>query len=468
VFRRAFGNFRGKGPAVGFIAGKEGLIAKSMFGDVAVECRLPGERMAETLWLPFEFLADVAGKNDEPVDLEATGDDQVSVLWRTGNVPQIIKYDTKKPFEADKFPALPTAFTANPPGLLQALHEASEVTALEGVRYATNCIQLCPDGTVNATDGRQLLIQSGFSFPWKQAVLVPGNKVFTSPELPQDQPVAVAQSGDWVAVRAGRWMVYLRINDSRYPNVTQIISDPNSAKARCNLSKDDIRFLVETLPQLPCEDEDSFPVTIDLNGQVAIRARAADKEGEKAKPTEVVLTNSNWTGEPTRININRTYLQRAMKLGLHDLALYGEESALLCQSFDRKFLWMPLSSESAIPPADDAVRIESPQGKLAAIVPQPTNPRSIPPISEPTNTSGKAATNGHAKPEVANHKASSRKAAQQDLTALIEQAEKFRTAAHDLTHQANGLVKALKQHRRQSRAVQQTIAQLRTLRTLGV
>ena len=43
VLRRAFGNFRGNGPAIGFIADKAGLIVKSIFGDVAVECRLPGE-----------------------------------------------------------------------------------------------------------------------------------------------------------------------------------------------------------------------------------------------------------------------------------------------------------------------------------------------------------------------------------------------------------------------------------------
>jgi len=51
---------------------------------------------------------------------------------------------------------------------------------------------------------------------------------------------------------------------------------------------------------------------------------------------------------------------------------------------------------------------------------------------------------------------------------MIEQTEKLRTAAHDLMHQAGGLVKSLKQHRRQSRAVQNTIAQLRALKTLGV
>ena len=96
-------------------------------------------------------------------------------------------------------------------------------------------------------------------------------------------------------------------------------------------------------------------------------------------------------------------------------------------------------------------------------------------MSEPTtNTNGKAAsngraeTNGQAQSNGHVRRTSSRKAAQQDLTALIEQAEKIRTAAHDLMHQAGSLVKALKQHRRQSRAVQQTIAQLRTLKTLGV
>ena len=321
VLRRAFGNFRGNGPAIGFIADKAGLLVKSIYGDVAVECRLPGNRPTETLWLPFEFLADVAGKNDTEVDLELSGDGQISVQWRTGNVPQIVKYDAKEPFAADKFPVLPTAFTSNPVGLLQALDAAAEVTAHEGVRYAIDCIQLSPDGTINATDGRQALIQSGFTFPWPDAVLVPRNKVFTCAELPQDQPAAVARSGDWVAVSAGRWTVYLRITASRYPKVSRIVPDPDTAKTRCQFSKDDIRFLVETLPHLPCEDENHFPVTIDLNGQIVIRARPAEKEeeksqstdnegetakatdGEKAKPTEVVLTNSRCTGEPVRINI---------------------------------------------------------------------------------------------------------------------------------------------------------------------
>ncbi len=91
-----------------------------------------------------------------------------------------------------------------------------------------------------------------------------------------------------------------------------------------------------------------------------------------------------------------------------------------------------------------------------------------------TNSNGSAASNGngqnngHAKTNGQARKATGRKAELQDAAALIAQAEKFRSALHDLMHQANGLVKALKQHRRQSRAIQSTLDSIRQLKGLGV
>ena len=105
-------------------------------------------------------------------------------------------------------------------------------------------------------------------------------------------------------------------------------------------------------------------------------------------------------------------------------------------------------------------------------------------MSEPvSNSNGSAASNGnghattsgtasaHGQATKANgqtRKTTGRKAELQDAAALIEQAEKLRTALHDLMHQANGLVKALKQHRRQSRAIQSTLDSIRQLKGLGV
>ena len=214
----AFGNFRGTGPAIGFIASKEGLTMRSVYGDAAVEYRVPGERLPETIWLPFEFLADVEGKKDDPVELEAAGK-QVQVQWSAGNVPKSVKYDAKDP--ADKFPVLPATFTSNRPGLLQSLHEASEMTDPSAARFATHCVQLAADGTINATDGHQLLMQAGFAFPWKEGVLMPRTKVFASPELPQDQSAGIAQSGDWVVVSVGAWTCYLRTGVGAYSQVVE-------------------------------------------------------------------------------------------------------------------------------------------------------------------------------------------------------------------------------------------------------
>lgn len=350
VLRRAFGRFRGKGPAVGFFAEKEGLTVRSSYSNVAVEFRLPGERPTDTLWLPFEFLADVEGKSDEPVELTASSDNQISVQWRTGNVPQIANYESKIPDATESFPAQPIECGPEQIGLLQALHEASEVASDDNHRFAINCLQLDPNGSVTATDGRQLIICSGFSFPWQEPVLVQRSKVFASPELQQDKPVAVGQSGDWVAILSGRWTIFLRHNTGTFPNVSRSIVSPESAKARCQLSKDNVKFLIETLPQLPCDEDQHFPVTIDLNGHIAIRAKSADQ----VKPTEVLLTNSRWAGEPIRINTNRTYLQRALKLGIQDLCLYASDAALTGLGSNRRYVWMPLLADSAIPPAEGA------------------------------------------------------------------------------------------------------------------
>lgn len=75
--------------------------------------------------------------------------------------------------------------------------------------------------------------------------------------------------------------------------------------------------------------------------------------------------------------------------------------------------------------------------------------------------SNMAKVNGHARKSIG-------KAEQHDTAALIEQATKLRTSLHDLLHEASALVKALKQHRRQSRAIQNTLASLKQLKGLGV
>jgi hypothetical protein len=471
VFRRAFGT-RGPGPAVCFTAGVGTLSVKARFGDMAVEYTEPRDGTAETLWLPFQALGDFEGKKDEPVHIEPTGNGHVTVQWRDRGVPQLVRYDSVEPPDAGKFPSSPADFAENPPGLLKALVDAGDTTDPDSTRYALACIQLCAEGSVGATDGRQLLVQGGFTFPWQEAVLIPRSKFATSAELPRDQPVLVGKTGDWVAFRVGPWTFYMAINkEGRFPDLSRQIPRLTEATARCQLSPTDAEFLAQTLPSLPTDDVYNHPVTVELNGSIAVRARAADQP----KPTEILLTSSTWSGESIRLHTNRKYLARAAKLGFRELLVYGNKVPVLCHDENRQYVWALLDPESAIVPAEDAIRILSSGANSEAPVTQPRTRRRVSPVPEPaTNPNGSAAsngngqTNGHATKTNGQARRNTPKVRQQDLAGLIQQAETLRTVLRETLVKTNELLKGLKRHRRQSRALESTIASLRQLKGLGV
>ena len=84
-------------------------------------------------------------------------------------------------------------------------------------------------------------------------------------------------------------------------------------------------------------------------------------------------------------------------------------------------------------------------------------------------SNGQTKSNGQSKSNAQpGHKARHKADQQQGIDALIEQAEQLRTAQRENLVRTNDLVKALKRHRRQSRIVQNTLASLRQLKTIGV
>lgn len=471
VMHRALGT-RGPGPAVCFTVASGMLNVKAATHDIAVEYSEPATGPDESLWLPSQFLDDCQGKRDEPIHVERTGKQRATAQWRDGSVPQIVKYDSAPPRNADKFPTLPEVCTANPPSLLQAFSEASETADPGSVRYALGDVRLRgEEGSLAATDGRQLLVQKGFDLPWTGDVLVPRTKVFTAPELPGDQPVHVGRTKDWVSFGIGPWYVHLRIDEQgRFPNIEQIIRSAEQAVGVCRFSAADVTFLNETLPRLPMDRENDNRVTLDLNGQVILRAKTA----EQAQPTEVILSGSSWSGEPVRMNVNCRQITRALRLGLTDLYIYGDEAPVSWLDGSRTYLSSPLPKDGAIEPVEGAIRIESPANVSPSVSPppKPKSERKVQPVNESvTHTNGTVTTNGNGQAgnrTATNGQSRRPKAKGHDIAVLIEQAAKLRAALHEHMHEAGELVKALKAHRRQSRAVEQTLDQLRSLKGLGV
>ncbi len=460
VFRRAgigkaYGGYRQRAL---FLADQGTLRIRGLSCNAAVEYQAAHQGGPVEALLPLDLLAACEGSRPDPVQLDFGTDEKVTASWTDKRVPVVRDFATSAPDDTlPPFPPLPETFASNDPGLWLALREAAATTDQQPHRFALSCVQLCSSsGKIVATDGQQALVQSGFTFPWTEDLLVPASGVFGCRELPADQPIQVGKSEDWVTFKSGPWSISLKLEkDARFPDVTRHISDPSAATSHLHIADSDGDFLNDALPRLPCEDNTNCPVTLDLNGQVLIRGKAADQ----SRATELALSSSRLDGDPITVNSNREYLLRALRLGFRDVHFYGREQPVLCDGGGRQYVWALLSPESPIPSSPDLIRIASIQRQAGEASGHPQPRRSKATVSEPTPqtppTGDKPATKA-------------RRSSASKRPSPIEQAVVFRDALRTAVVQANELIRNLKQQKREARLVQTTLASLKQLQKVGV
>ncbi len=460
VFRRALNaSTRRPSPAVCFSSGPDGLSVQAVRSPVAVEYHAAGDYPLESIVVPLEALAQCAGRSDDVVTLERH-DEGAIIRWTDEGVPQLVQCDLLEAGTLPRFPTSQSAVADNPPSLLAALEDAVATTDPDAGRYALNHVQLRGEkGEIVSTDGRQLLIQRGFSFPWNDGLLILGSPVFGCKELAQGSSLKVAQSEDWIGFRIGPWTIFLLgESDGRFPEVDDHIRPAEDSVSRLEIGAVDAPFLVKSLRRLPMRDKTTQSVTVDLNGQVAIRAQSECQ----AAPTELVLVNSTYRGDAMRINTNRTILGRAVAMGFREFYLFGPESPVLCRDDHRSFVWATLDAQSAIKPHADAIRIESsakkPQSNSHTTrirrkrTPMTTN-HSTDSVSSPGNGSAASSSTTPDVPSVDD---------------LIVRADALKAALRESAAATSELISGLKRHRRKSKLVQNTLASLRQLQRFEV
>lgn len=442
-------------PQVEFQAVPEALIVRLTQPETAVEYRQPGVHPAETLRLPLSALADFEGRGQDLVTLEAGKDDQVMARWLDDGIPQAVEYGTADCTQPLDFPELPTEFVGNPPALLRALEEASKTAASEDVRFALHCLQLRGrSGEVVATDGKHLLLQGGYQFPWQDDVLISRSAVFGCKELSTDGPVEVGRLENLVALRIGPWTLYLHIDtNARFPQVEQVIPKLRDRTTTWRIAPDDAVFLARALPRLPGGDDEDKPLTVDLNGEVCVRARAAGQ----GRPTEVVLARCSFSGQPVRFSVNRQFLGRLLQLGFDELSIFGPDKPVLAQDNQRTLVVMPLPKEVVVAPRDDALRIVSAEGQPPVSNTEPQIKKKA--VSKPSgNGNGNVALRRTDKPVPENGSAG--------LGGLITEAQALRDVLRDVYGRANRLVVALRRNRKQTKWVAATLEGLKQLQQI--
>lgn len=332
--------------------------------DLAIEFSAPEPGPEVCLRMPLDAIDACAGRGDERVTFDVAGDDRVTIRWTDQGVPRRGEF-SQPPQNSDSFPASPETYVTSNPDLWTALGNAVECTDDQASRYALACLNLCGGtGKIEATDGRRALVQTGYRFGWEENFLVPGNKLLGYAEIAPSEGIEIGRTEDWVSLRFDRWLIQLRIQkEARFPNIEQVIPNPEFARSRLEISPGDADFLRTTLSRMPCDDAVHRPITLDLNGQILVRSR----ELSSACPVEVDLRSSKLEGDPITLNSDRRYLEHALRLGFRRVVFHAPNSPALAVDERRQFLWAVLDKGSAIPWHENAQRIESPRAvvKLA-------------------------------------------------------------------------------------------------------
>jgi hypothetical protein len=441
---------RGCWPLLLCRADQNGLVLQACQGDMALRYHLGGARPQDSLAFRASVLAEFEGRRDDPVELEQVAFGKGRARWVDCGVPRVIDLETVVPDGAPGFPGLPRQLTPMPVGFVRALDEAAKTTARESARFALSRLQLRgKSGEIIATDGRQLLVQGGFAFPWTDTVLVPRLPAFGIRELAEEGEVAVGRTKTHVALQLGRWTFLLAIDArSRFPDVDGAVPRITHGASRLRLDPQDAAFLAATLPGLPGSDHDNAPVTLDLHAPVAVRSR----DEKCGRVTEVTLSRSTTSGPPVRLCMNRGYVARAMKLGFTEVEVPGADKPLVCRDGRRVYVWMPLDRTEAVPPGPDSRRISSAEGPAPLPSTEPERreaPMPAPQANGPTPDNGRL---NSTEPE------------RWSIAEVIAETETLRGLLHDASARTARLLAALKHQRRRSRAVQQAMQSLKDLR----
>ena len=393
---------------------------------VAFEYHQAGTFIPQQLIIPVDLLSLIGGSSSEPVHI-SHGDQKIIVEWTDRGVPQLVERELPDPLPELPSAELPSAFTSNPPELWSALREAVATSDDSSTRYALRCLELrAATGDIAATDGQHVLIQGGFEFPWHTNILLPGIPLLGCKELAPTGSIGVGLTGEWVTLQLAPWTLSLKVDTlSRFPHVDDCFPSKEPA-SRLQITDSDAAFLTQTLPGLPADDNPGR-VTLDLNGQVVLRAKGATA----SRTSELILSNSQLLGTPVRLSSNRRFLARAVQLGFRELHINSATAPIVCRDGQRRYCWALLSSDSVLPATEDPIVVSSPSESGAPVAhPTPELPAKVTPLRTPT--------------------ASKQAGVYEPEPLLIEQLIALRAALRTASTAAGQWLKALQRQRRQS------------------
>lgn len=425
--RCVVGRPRGPSPPVVVTRSDEGTTFFCGLGEVGIALRASPGGPSEQIVIPMSLLEEIESSREGLAQIETNG----RCVWDKGE-------STWSPVEATESIRswdLPKTTKAVAPALLAALHECGRSAARESVRFATSKLQVQGKaGSIAGTDGRQLLLWSGFRFPFAESVLITAVPVFGARELVGEDDVRVGRSEHHIVVTAGPWTIWLAAdNEGRFPNVASVV--PKSSSTEVEIDEKDRQDAMEFVRQVGKRD-DIATVTVDVKRKVVLRGFLDDSD----RVSDLQLRRSSCSGDAVTVVLNRDQLLRALSLGFGRVGISAPNAPIVFHDETRSYVVTTLQPSQAIPHQREQ---PSAAARESQSFPRPFTPGE----TMPTETNGRGATEHSADP-----------------VDFMAEAEGLRDALADVARRAARLVGSLKQLQKQRRVLESAWSSLKNLR----
>lgn len=433
---------------VPFAPCSEGLQFVAFGKDAVLRMTTHSEDTVEPFTLPWSATKQLASRKREPGEVQVEGD-SVSVTYSLGGVPQHVTYPSPGLTE-NRLPPKPDNIVAHDISILDALCDAGKCVDSDNSRYSLGAICLrAAKSQIITTDGRQALMQEGYTFPWSDDVLCPVSKIFASKELRElSDAVHVGYENDWLYFEIGNVAIWLKSVEGKFPQMDQFTKRIDHF-TWLDLDPVDSNFVAQRLENLPGKSERESPIYIELNGHLSVRGH----DQSQLSATELLLARSRYEGKPVAMAMNRRFLKNALDFGINRIGFDPDERTPVVGYGNRKtFVIMPLEGDE--PKVDkEKLTVLNSDAKISVPAKVDRPRQRVKPIEKPV-----------AAPSVCREIKSSD--TPKSKAAILEEAEKLRQTLRDSLDGVNGLIREIKAQRRQDKLLRDTVASLQKLQNV--
>lgn len=328
--------------------------------DVFITVRLeqPSDGEPISLLVPYDELLKIT-KNSQKSDTilvrsgENSSEPSVTVEYAIGSQVAEAKLGS---LPVEEFPEIPRIKGDPVPvndSLRESIHEAFDCASTDETRLVLNSAFIDvskEDGHyVVGTNGSHLFASNSFKLPLKECLVLPTHKFFGFKEFNNDGEwqlkANAANHKDsvlWFQISSRRWRFIGRQIDGTYPNWRQVL--PNNSQYETGLQLSDLDALADAIDRLPDHDVLNHTIGIERQQSKVNLLWKPDKEQDWKR---LPVTVDQLTGKDITIYLNRIYLTKALRFGLHRLDCIDPMSPVRFSHEGRQMIVMPVRAQAA-------------------------------------------------------------------------------------------------------------------------